>query len=395
MRVLVATTAGTGHFGPLVPVARACAEAGHEVVVAAPTSFADDVGRAGLAHAAFADVPPETLGPVFARLPELSREDANKVVVADVFGRLDARAALPGVTTLVREWRPDIVVREPCELGSLVAAAAAGVPQVQVSIGMSSSQAHMALLFTEPLDELARMEGLEPERAMEVLLGAPRLTSVPALLDEADPPEMRLDGVPQRGQLHRFRTDASPPSGELPPPWGDPAHPLVYVTFGSVTASLGPFGAVYPMALRSLADLPVRVLMTTGAGVDPSSLEPVPPNARVEAWWPQQDVMPHAAAVVGHGGFGTTMAALAAGVPQVVVPLFAHDQFVNAHHVAAVGAGVHLDGGVATEGLGAAVADLVATPAYREGAEAVADRMAELPPVTEMVTLLEDLAAPR
>ena len=45
--------------------------------------------------------------------------------------------------------------------------------------------------------------------------------------------------------------------------------------------------------------------------------------------------MPHAAAVVGHGGFGTTMMALAAGVPQVVVPLFAFDQTINAERVAA------------------------------------------------------------
>ena len=48
---------------------------------------------------------------------------------------------------------------------------------------------------------------------------------------------------------------------------------------------------------------------------------------------------------VGHGGFGTTMLALAAGVPQVIVPLFASDQHVNARHVAATGAGVCLDGG--------------------------------------------------
>ena len=47
----------------------------------------------------------------------------------------------------------------------------------------------------------------------------------------------------------------------------------------------------------------------------------------------------HAAAMLGHGGFGTTMGALAAGVPQVVMPIFTFDQVVNAEHVAAVGAG--------------------------------------------------------
>ncbi len=36
MRVLFSTTAGAGHFGPMVPVAHACLAAGWEVAVAAP-----------------------------------------------------------------------------------------------------------------------------------------------------------------------------------------------------------------------------------------------------------------------------------------------------------------------------------------------------------------------
>ena len=80
--------------------------------------------------------------------------------------------------------------------------------------------------------------------------------------------------------------------------------------------------------------------MTTGNAFDLDALGSIPANARVERWWPQADVMPAASAMIGHGGFGTTMMALAAGVPQVVVPLFAADQHVHAAQVAAVGAGV-------------------------------------------------------
>ena len=56
--------------------------------------------------------------------------------------------------------------------------------------------------------------------------------------------------------------------------------------------------------------------------VDIADLGPLPANARVEGWWPQQEVLARAAVVLGHGGFGTTMGAVAAGVPQVVVPIF-------------------------------------------------------------------------
>ncbi|MGH9164276.1 MAG: glycosyltransferase, partial [Acidimicrobiales bacterium] len=107
--------------------------------VAAPASFASAVAATGLYHAPFADVPPEVLGPIFDRLPELSRVEANRVVVAEVFGRLDAQAALPGLVDLMASWRPDVVVREFCEFGSLVAAEKARVPHVEVAIGLAAA----------------------------------------------------------------------------------------------------------------------------------------------------------------------------------------------------------------------------------------------------------------
>ena len=160
MRVLVATTAGAGHFGPVVPFARACLVAGHEVMVAAPESFADQVEAAGFLHRAFADVPADVLGPILGRLPLLSFEEANEVVVTEIFGRHDAQTALPGMVEIVERWRPDIVLREPCELGSLVVAAAAGLPQVQVAIGMGETTDQMVALLADPLAELGALGGL-------------------------------------------------------------------------------------------------------------------------------------------------------------------------------------------------------------------------------------------
>lgn len=55
MRVRCATTANDGHFGPLLPFARARLGAGHEVRVAAPASFGGAVARTGLPHEPFAD----------------------------------------------------------------------------------------------------------------------------------------------------------------------------------------------------------------------------------------------------------------------------------------------------------------------------------------------------
>lgn len=386
MRVLFSTTAGAGHFGPLVPFARACRDAGHEVLVAAPASFAPAVRRAGFDHAPFADPAPEVMGPVYARLPHLSFEEANALVVTEVFGRLDARAALLGLSDTIDAWRPDVVLREPCEFASLVCADRAGVPQVQVAIGMSATGDLMLPMVAEPLAELSAIAGLPDDRAMRALTSAPGLTTVPPSLDRAPPGDDRL---------RRFRDPAAiAGAARLPEPWGDPDHPLVYVSFGSVAARQGPFAAVFGATLDVLADAPVRVLMTTGDEEGLLSLDPVPANARVEPWWPQVQVMPAAAAVVGHGGFGTTMMALAAGVPQVVVPLFAFDQAVNADRVARAGAGIALPAGpMSAPEIPAALARALGEPAVGAAARAVASEMAGLPDVARSVAMLEELAA--
>ena len=101
--------------------------------------------------------------------------------------------------------------------------------------------------------------------------------------------------------------------------------------------------------------------------------------------------MREAAAMVGHGGSGSTLAALAAGVPQALVPLFV-DGPANAARVAALGAGIALDGAdaVAAE-LGAAVRPCSGTPRTARRAGAVAGEIAALPPIDDAVALLQSL----
>jgi len=395
MRILVATTAGAGHFAPLVPFAGACAAAGHEVRVAAPASFSGAVGQAGLHHVPLADASPEALGAVFARIPGLTMRGANDVVIRDVFGRLDAEAALPGLRAVVEDWRPDVVLREPAEVASYVVAVESGLPYVEVNIGLDAFADELATLLEEPVRELGCVAGTTAMRE------APRWTLLP--------PSFDLEAIGALAAPSRFR---EPLRGDgrvddLPPGWWeDRDDPLVYVTFGSVAAGLGLFPRFYAGVLDSLGDAPVRVLMTLGEAGAPEELGTLPANVHVERWWPQGQVMPHAAAIVGHGGFGTTMTALVAGVPQVVVPLFSSDQFANAERVHAVGAGVALrEDGVADRLAGsmvpagpAVLADLagavmraVHDDELRAGARHAAEEIAALPDVADCVPLLEAL----
>ncbi len=379
MRVLFATTANDGHFGPLRPFARAFTDAGHEVAVAAPASYATALERGGFAHVPFADAPEELIGPIMARLPTLPYAEADEIVIREVFARVDAQAALPGMIEAVTSWRPDVVLRESAELASLAAAERAGVPHIHVCIGMHEVLTRFTEVTAEPLEDLGRLAGLPEGRAASSLAAELVLSSVPERLDKAV-------GTAEVAQFERYHEPLAPADGDLPPTSLDPDAPLVYVTFGSVTGALPTFAGVFRDALDALADLDARVLMTVGRRTDPETLRPWPDNAHVEQWWPQDPVLARASAMVGHGGFGTTMGALAAGVPQVVVPMFSFDQLVNAEHVAAIGAGIALPAGpesVARSGV--EVSRLLANPTYAAQARAVAADMAALPHPREAV----------
>ena len=153
------------------------------------------------------------------------------------------------------------------------------------------------------------------------------------------------------------------------------------MSFGSVAASMGFFPDFYRAMLTALADLPVRVLLTLGQAGDPERLGPLPPHIHVERWWPQEQVMPLAAAMVTHGGFGTTLLGLSTGLPMVVVPLFAMDQYANARRIQAIGAGVALEEGPAAPArVSAALEEVLNNGSYRIAARRVADEIASFRP---------------
>ena len=189
----------------------------------------------------------------------------------------------------------------------------------------------------------------------------------------------------------RVRIVEEAPSA-APAPWapaGD-SRPLVYVTFGTVAGSSPGVRSIYRTALEAIASLPVRALLTTGRGMEGGTLGTIPANVHVEEWVPQRDVLPRAAALVCHGGSGTVRGALAAGVPMVVVPLFA-DQPHNARRVAAVGAGIASTDPDAAS-LRAAVERVLAAADFARGARRIADEIAVLPPVDSAVAALVALA---
>ena len=110
--------------------------------------------------------------------------------------------------------------------------------------------------------------------------------------------------------------------------------PPIYIGFGSM-ASRQP---------RATADMALEALRRTGqrgvlyAGWGGLHKEDLPDSVFMVGSTPHSWLFPRMAAVVHHGGAGTTAAGLAAGVPAVITPFFA-DQPFWAQRVYELGAG--------------------------------------------------------
>ena len=383
MRVLLTTRGSSGHVTPLAPFGHALVRAGHEVLVAAQEHFEENVARTGLPFAPVGAPRPEDWMPLLPEFARLKLDEGHDRMVAEFFGTIDVRAMLPGLRRVADEWRPDLIVRESWEYGSTIVAEERGIPLARVGLGTAGVEDVSERAAVPAVDAARAAAGLPADPKGERMRAAPYFTDLPEALE--DP------GEPSPPRTLRFRTAA------VPEPAVPDAEALVYVSFGSVTAGehLPLYPALYRAAIEALAPLPARFLLTVGEDRDHGELGPLPPNVTVERWVPQDEVLTHAAAVVTHGGHGSTLGALAHGVPCVVLPLFALDQWFNAAAVARAGAGVALDAERHTRraidlpsaetlaALRPAVEHVLSDPGPRREAQRVAAAMRALPSVDE------------
>ena len=284
------------------------------------------VEHAGYPFVAGGEPDEAEIAPIRERLPIAPPAEASRIGNRELFGRLATTAMLPGMERTIAEWQPDLVLRDPCGYASAVVAARVGVSIAQVAISLA--EAEMGSIHVAA-------PALETHRAglVDELRASPYLTRFPAALDPSPFP-----------RTYRFaEPDSDPgPRAALPDWWDGSEAPLVYLTFGTGLGYMTMATDIYRIVLAAVADLPIRVLLTTGPQTDRSGIGPGPANVHVEPWVDQRDAFAAADLVVCHGGSGTVFGALAAGVPTVVVPVFA-DQFENGRRIAASGAGLTIE----------------------------------------------------
>ncbi|MFJ8827574.1 glycosyltransferase [Streptomyces sp. NPDC102467] len=375
MKVLFASLGNYGHVFPLVPLAQAAHEAGHDVWFATHEQFHPIVEKAGLRPVASGLTVPEAFieaagGQAFleANGGDVQASDVPPEVLAvlavKAFGSVLPRSVFADLTPVIDSVRPDLVVYESLNPGAAFAAAAAGVPAVSQSIGRISSDP----LIPQELFATASDLGVADRIAPDPTLGNPYIDICPSVVQNQEFLASGVQVIPQRP------VSFSEP-GELPASVTQGEGPLVYLSFGTVVGS----AELLRTAIDGLLPLNVRVLVATSALVDPAELGELPDRVVALPWVPQAEALRHATVVIHHGGHGTTLASLAAGLPQLILPRES-DGLGNAPAVRATGAGrLLLAEDVSAEAVEAEVRALLTDGAHREAARRVADGIAALP----------------
>ncbi len=383
MRVLFTTQPGLGMFNPLVPFARALLGAGHEVAFACADCFRPDVEAAGFAAFSagldwrndqmtrcFPDAPPP--GPEM--LPWINR----------LWRDTTARAMVPDLLALAERWQPDLFVSEELEYGGHLAAELLGVPHA--AAGAFWFRPLGPLLA--PLDAVRHDLGLAPDPTRTALYRYLALALMP--------PTWVAPGEEPPPTLHFIRPAHADPAKAKMPTWladRAPDRPLVHATLGTTEVTQTP--GLYEAILAGLGDEPIDLVVAVGRHRDPAGFGRQPPTVRLERQVDHAALLPRCDVVVTHGGFGTVMGCLAAGVPMVVVPVQG-DQPRNAQRCADLGVGRVVGPEERTpDAIRAAVRAVLAEPSYRANAGRLRDEIAALPGMERAVALLERLVADR
>lgn len=356
MRVLFVSAPLLGHVFPLVPLAQAVEAAGHEVMIAT-AGDALQVAQSGLTTCDIA--PGFTFGRIAAatmlRHPLIARQElagaAGTRGVGLLFGAVNDRL-IGALHALLARWRPDIVVHEPLAVAGAVAAARAGVPAVLHENSLFDGPSLVKATARRPLPSAAATISIAPPSVLPGRTGWP------------------MRAVPYGG-----------PTGA--PDWlmKPAARPRIVVSRSTVP---GPGSGLMRAVVAAAAELDADVILVRPG----RRLGQLPDNVQGVGWVSIPAVLPTCAGIVHHGGAGTALAALDAGVPQLIVT-GAGDRRHNGKVVADRGAGLAAD---ERELSAALLTRLVTDQRLASDAAAVSAEMLAMPVPSELVPRLLALA---
>lgn len=371
----------------MAPLARALADAGHDVAFATAAEFCPRIERAGFPTFAAGMSLAAQLEEAGRRYPEAQLPPGKERFVAFVpkmLAGVAAPARAVDLVTILADWRPDLLVHDETEFGAPVAATLAGIPYADQSVGTLRPLA-MTELAGRTLAPFAHELGVD----VGPFGGLFRYLYLDVCPPSLQSPE--IDKIAVAHPVHNMSIALSH-EDQLPSWVGSlPAAPTMYVSLGTIfSRNRGVFDAI----LEGVRDEAVNVIITVGPDNDPDALGPQPSNVHIERYIPQSLLLPYCDLVVNQGGTAM-LDILGHGLPMLVLPQGAN-QFHNAEVCVASGAGLSLlPSEVTPASVHRAVRRLLDDPAYRQAAQRVRDELASMPGPEQGVALLERLVRDR
>lgn len=171
-----------------------------------------------------------------------------------------------------------------------------------------------------------------------------------------------------------------------------PVEPTVLISLSTVRFKH--LHTTWQRVLDAVGGLPARVVATTGPAVDIDSLR-IPASVELHHYLPHEEILPLASLAVSHGGNGTTMAALAHGVPVLILPVDSDtDQPFVGKQIERAGAGRSIKRTAPPVTIRAAIEELLADGPHRAQAAHLGHRIRELDGQNRAADLLESLVRP-
>jgi len=361
MRIVFVAAPLQGHLLPLIPLAAACRDAGHDVVVASG-GFPPDVLGLRTADIGAGFSLPRSMVRVAVRRPRIAYAEmhgrAGHALVGELFGRANRSLAGPLLALAARE-RPDLIVYESLSEAGAIVAGRLGIPSV-----LQENTLWPATDLFRAVTTSTALAGRDiPPPAMTITVVPPSVRAAPAAGTTAMRP------VPFSG------------GGPLPGWLGAPGdRPRVLV---SRTTIRGPNdGDPAPAIIAAAGSVDAEFVLVRAAG-----RRRLPPNVRPVGRVPISEALPYAAAFVHHSGAGSVLGGLASGVPQLTTP-GAGDRRHNAELLAKRGAGL----AVAAKAITADdLIRLLTDETLRSAAREVAAEIAAMPAPADVVPALEKL----
>ncbi len=399
-RFLMTLWDGGGNAPPELGVARRLVERGHQVHVLGDPTLADAARAAGCSFSPWSRAPHRTTLDV-ADDPVKDWEAKDQLdalrLLRDHLMSGPASAFAADTAAVIEAFGPDAVLADAQMFGSVIAAEAVGLP-VAVFIpnlwvvptpgtGTRAVLKFVNRVVNAGLPDLnaARAEyGLEPLSSFyDQILDANRIV---VLSSETFDPASRLvpSNVRYVGPVLDDPTWTEPWSSPWPQSNTDP---LVLVAFTSVFQDQGP---LLQRVIDALSSMKVRGVVALGLMLKPCEFVATP-NVAVVQSAPHNVLLKEASVVVSHCGHGTTMKALAAGVPMVCIPM-GRDQDATAERVVNQQTGIQLSPTASSAEIRLAIAEVLHHGDYRENALRLASILAREHQPLDVVMELEDLA---